>query len=198
MAEVTRLLVGVFVGGRGSRMGGIAKGLLPAPESKATLIERLLGEIARAAPGAEVVLVGDSTSYATLRLRTVDDTPRDIGPLGGLLGLLLHAEQQGAEQVLALACDLPRLDAAVLERLLTAHSGASALVVEQDGVRNPLIARYRTREALPAARAVTAAGKRSLQAVLDRLAEGVRTLPLTVAEAALVDDWDSPEDVRRG
>lgn len=179
-------------------MGGVAKGLLQAPESEATLIERLLGEIARAAPGAEIVLVGDSTSYASLRLPTVDDAPRDIGPLGGLLGLLQHAEQQGTELALALACDLPRLDATVLERLLTADSGASALVVEQNGVRNPLIARYRMREALPAARAALAGGKRSLQAVLDRLADGVRPLPLTAAEAALVDDWDHPEDVRRG
>jgi molybdopterin-guanine dinucleotide biosynthesis protein A len=198
MTKDARLLVGVFVGGRGSRMGGVAKGLLKVPDSEMTLLERLLGELARAAPGAEVVLVGDATSYAAAGLRGVDDAPRGVGPLGGLLGLLLDAEQRGAELVLALACDLPRIDAALLTRLLNEAVTASALVAAQDGVRNPLVARYQVAAALPAARGALQAGERSLQAVLDRLAAGVRTLPLTAAEAARLDDWDSPEDVQRG
>lgn len=196
MAEAARLLVGIFVGGRGSRMGGVAKGLLKAPNSEATLVERLLGELAHAAPDAEVVLVGDATAYGALALRSVDDAPRGIGPLGGLLGLLLYAEQRGAEHALALACDLPRLDVALLTRLLNDDVGASALVVEQAGVRNPLVARYRAQTALPAAREVLQAGKRSLQAVLDRLGDGVQTLPVSAAEAATVADWDSPEDMQ--
>ena len=196
MAEASRLLVGVFVGGRGSRMGGVAKGLLKAPDSEATLIERLLSELASAAPDAEVVLVGDAARYAAYGRRTVDDSPRGIGPLGGLLGLLLEAERTRASTVLALACDLPRLDAALLARLLDEDVAANALVVEQNGVRNPLVARYRVIAALPAARQVMQAGKRSLQAVLDHLAEGVHTLTISPAEAAKLDDWDSPEDVR--
>jgi molybdopterin-guanine dinucleotide biosynthesis protein A len=198
MTEAARLLVGIFVGGRGSRMGGVAKGLLQAPDSETTLVQRLLAEVESAAPGAEVVLVGDTTAYAALGLRTVDDAPHGIGPLGGLLGLLLAAEQRGAELALALACDLPRLDAALLRRLLNEADDAGALVVAQQGVRNPLIARYRVATTLPAARAALDAGKRSLQAVLDRLADGVQALPLTPAEGALVDDWDYPEDVQRG
>jgi len=198
MAEGARLLVGIFVGGRGSRMGGVAKGLLKAPDSEATLVERLLGELGRAAPDAEVVLVGDATPYAALGRRAVEDSPRGVGPLGGLVGLLLEGERQGAELALALACDLPRLDAALLTRLLHEAVSANALVVELAGVRNPLLARYRIAAALPAARQVLQAGKRSLQAVLDALAEGVQTLPMNAAEAARVDDWDSPEDVRRG
>jgi molybdopterin-guanine dinucleotide biosynthesis protein A len=198
MAEASRLLVGIFVGGRGSRMGGVAKGLLKAPDSEATLVERLRGELGRAAPDAEVVLVGDATSYEASGLRVVDDAPRGIGPLGGLLGLLLDAEQKHASTVLAVACDLPRLDAGLLTRLLAEGVTANALVVEQEGVRNPLVARYRVAVALPAARRVMQAGKRSLQAVLDVLAEGVQTLPLSATEAAKLDDWDSPEDMQRG
>jgi molybdenum cofactor guanylyltransferase len=198
MPEAARSLVGIFVGGRGSRMGGVAKGLLKAPDSEATLVERLLGELASAAPDADVVLVGDATPYAALGLRAVDDAPRGIGPLGGLLGLLLEAERITASHALALACDLPRLDAALLTRLLNEAVSANALVVPQAGVRNPLVARYRVAVALPAAREVMQAGKRSLQAVLDALAEGVQTLPVSATEAAKLDDWDSPEDVQRG
>lgn len=198
MAEGARLLVGIFVGGRGSRMGGVAKGLLKAPGSEATLVERLLGELSGAASGAEVVLVGDATAYGAFALRSVDDAPAGIGPLGGLMGLLLAAEQRGAEQALALACDLPRLHAALLTRLLNEATSANALVVEQEGVRNPLLARYRVAAALPAARQVLQSGKRSLQAVLDALADGVHTLPVSPAEAVTLGDWDSPEDVQRG
>jgi len=197
MSEASRVLVGIFVGGRGSRMGGVAKGLLKAPASEATLIERLLGELSRAAPGAEVVLVGHSSAYAALGLRAVDDAPSGIGPLGGLVGLLLDAEQRGSELALALACDLPRLDAELLQRLLNEAASATAFVAEQAGVRNPLVARYRVAAALPAAREVMQGGKRSLQAVLDRLSD-VQTLTISAAEAGRLDDWDSPEDVRRG
>jgi molybdopterin-guanine dinucleotide biosynthesis protein A len=178
MSEASRVLVGIFVGGRGSRMGGVAKGLLKAPASEATLIERLLGELSRAAPGAEVVLVGHSSAYAALGLRAVDDAPSGIGPLGGLVGLLLDAE--------------------LLQRLLNEAASATAFVAEQAGVRNPLVARYRVAAALPAAREVMQGGKRSLQAVLDSLSDGVQTLTISAAEAGRLDDWDSPEDVRRG
>jgi molybdopterin-guanine dinucleotide biosynthesis protein A len=113
-----------------------------------------------------------------------------------LLGLLLEAERSQASTVLALACDLPRLDAALLTRLLDEGVTASSLVVEQNGVRNPLVARYRVSAALPAAREVMQTGKRSLQAVLDQLADGVQTLQVSAAEAAKLDDWDSPEDMQ--
>ena len=50
---------------------------------------------------------------------TVPDVPRpDLGPLGGLCGALLHAERLGYDALLSIGCDTPRLDRAVIERLL--------------------------------------------------------------------------------
>jgi molybdopterin-guanine dinucleotide biosynthesis protein A len=190
-----RIIVGVFVGGRGTRMGGAAKGLLPAPDSGLTLIERMLGELRIAVPFAEVVLVGDAELYAGLGLASVADAPPGIGPLGGLLGLLEHAERLGVTQVLALACDLPFVRGEFLSRLL--REGGAAVVTETGGVRNPLVARYVVSRALPAARGVLETGGRSLQAVLDRLGNGVVTLALSAAEQASLEDWDTPDDVQR-
>jgi molybdenum cofactor guanylyltransferase len=192
-----RLLVGIFVGGRGSRMGGVAKGLLKAPNSEATLVERLRAELASALPNAQVVLVGAAEAYATVGLGVVSDEPPGVGPLGGLIGLLAQAERRGAAQVLALACDLPRIGAAVLRRLADESTDKAAVVVAQGEIRNPLIARYAVAQALPEARDVLGTGKRSLQAVLDRLGDGVATLRLTPAEAATLDDWDTPDDVHQ-
>jgi molybdenum cofactor guanylyltransferase len=192
----TPLVVGIFVGGRGSRLGGVAKGWLKAPDSDQSLIERLLAELERAVPKAEIVLVGGAEAYASLGLPTVTDTPADVGPLGGLLGLLEYAAGRSARFALVLSCDLPRLNAAILTRLARENTDLGALVTAQAGVRNPLIARYAVAEALPAARDVLSRGARSLQAVLDALGRGVAVLPLTGDEQALLGDWDTPEDVR--
>lgn len=190
-----RLVVGIFVGGQGSRMGGVAKGLLRAPGSELSLVERLAAEALAASPNAEIVLVGAATAYARLPWPAIADEPTGIGPLGGLIGLLAHAVGAQSSRVLALACDLPRLDREVIARLLVEQTELSVLAAEHEGVRNPLIARYDSAAALVAARNVLATGKRSLQAVLDALAPRVGTLQ---ASASTLDDWDTLTEVRRG
>jgi len=117
-------------------MGGVAKGLLKAPNSEATLIERLLSELGRALPDAEVVLVGRAEAYAAFGLSAIKDEPPGVGPIGGLLGLLAYAERQGAASALALACDLPRIDAELLRRLVHENAGVGALVAMQSEIRN--------------------------------------------------------------
>lgn len=194
MAEA-RLLVGILVGGSGSRMGGVAKGLLKAPNSETTLVERLRAELASALPNAEVVLVGAADAYVDVGLSAVTDEPSGVGPIGGLIGLLADAERRGATHVLALACDLPRIGSTLLQRLAAEETDKAAVVAVQGEIRNPLIARYAVARALQAARDVLGTGKRSLQAVLDRLDDSVATLRLTAAEAATLDDWDTPDDV---
>lgn len=176
-------------------MGGVAKGLLKAPGSKQTLLERLLGELRLGLPDAPVVLVGDAAAYAFSELPVVSDAPASVGPIGGLGGLLLHAHEHGAAHALALACDLPRIQAPLLARLGTETPKAAALFTLQDGIRNPLVARYHVPRALPAVEQVVSAGKRSLQAVLDALGADVEQLSLTPEEARTLDDWDTPEDV---
>lgn len=197
MTSGARLVIGIFVGGRGSRMGGVAKGLLKAPSSETTLVERLRAELARALPDAELVLVGAAEAYAGLGVGAIGDEPVGVGPLGGLIGLLAHAEQRGATYALVLACDLPRVAAPLLQRLGTEAPSASVLITTQGDVKNPLLARYTVAEALPAARATLEAGKRSLQAVLERLTNGAVVMALSPAEAASVEDWDNPEDMQK-
>lgn len=188
------LLVGVFVGGRGSRLGGVAKGLLKAPLSEQTLLERLLGEIRAALGEVPLVLVGEASAYPS-SLPAIADAPPGVGPIGGLGGLLRHAQESSKSQVITLACDLPYLRASLISRLAKEHVDAAALVAHLDGVRNPLVARYDVAHALPAVQSVVAAGQRALQAVLDSL--DARLLPLSPEEASTLVDWDTPEDVRR-
>ena len=104
-AARNQVVLGVFVGGRGARMGGSAKGLLATPADGEPFAARLV-RLAR--PLGEVVLVGDGRAYATLGVAALPDAVVGIGPLGGLLALLRHAERAGAGVAIALACDMAR------------------------------------------------------------------------------------------
>jgi len=190
-----KILVGVFVGGRGTRLGGVQKGLLKAKDSELTLIERLLGELRLALPHADVALVGSSNAYAHLGMAALVDAPPGVGPLGGLLALLQEGERRQLEHAIALACDLPFIAHPLLARLAHEKPNAAVVIAETEGLRNPLVARYAVTRALPAARSVLASGRRSLQAVLDTLGEGVERLALAQAETESLRDWDRPEDL---
>ena len=191
------MLAGIFVGGLSRRMQGRPKGLLPSPEPGLSVIERLIG-VVRELGAVEIVLVGDATPYATLGLPSVGDDPPGLGPIGGLLGLLERARRGPQRGVLALACDLPYVTAALLERLLLADPRAAAVVPRVDGVLQPLCARYVADVCLPVARAAVEAGERALFRVVERLGERAVVMELGAAEAGSLRDWDTPEDVRRG
>src|SRR5690349_14825550 len=110
-------LVGIFAGGRGTRMGGLDKAWLRLPSGEA-LIERWLRVCA--AVQLEAVMVGGNAPSGVVSI--VDDPP-GIGPLGGLHGLLDHA---GGRPVIAVACDMPYVTEALLHKLATHPSLAPA------------------------------------------------------------------------
>lgn len=190
---VSSAVIGLFVGGRGSRMGGAAKGLLMAPDG-GTLIERLLARAQEAAPGMPVLLVGRAEAYAHLALPALVDEPAGVGPLGGLRALLLHARAEARDYALALSCDLPFVSAALLRRLLVDEPSALALAPRDGTLWSPLTARYhvRTLETLDAS---LAAGEHSLQRVFGRLGADARELALSEAARRELRDWDSPADM---
>ncbi|HEY0468398.1 MAG TPA: NTP transferase domain-containing protein [Polyangiaceae bacterium] len=190
----SRLTIGIFVGGQGTRMGGVAKGLLRVPDGTETLIDRLLRQCARAAPEAAVCLVGQSTAYATLGLPQLQDDPVGVGPLGGLRALLLRASAHQSDLALALACDLPFLDEAVISALILPLSGA-ARVPFVDGRLQPLAAAYAPAATLSAVDGSLALGKHALMNVLDQLGPQLERLEFSDERAHALRDWDTPEDM---
>lgn len=189
------LTIGLFVGGAGKRMGGVAKGLLRVPEGSETLIARLLRVCRAVAPSAKLYLVGEASAYAELGLPSVADEPAGIGPLGGLRGLLLRAQSEGSRAALALACDLPFLDESVLSALCAPLTHA-ARVPFADAFFQPLAGAYEPIATLQAIDRSRALGKHALLYVLQILGERVERFELAGAHARTLKDWDTPEDMR--
>lgn len=186
------LTLGLFVGGRGRRLGGVAKGNLRLA-SGGTVAEQLVARCRAAVPGAELVLVGAAEAYAMLGLPALADAPAGIGPLGGLRALLLHAQEQGHAHALALACDLPYLEARLIARLATEAPQASFLAPRSGAFWETLVARYAT-AALAAVDAALGDGERALKRVVARLGERAVELRVSEQERAELRDWDEPGD----
>jgi molybdopterin-guanine dinucleotide biosynthesis protein A len=187
------LEVGLFVGGRGSRFGGAAKGNLRLA-SGLRLIERLVGVARGALPEAPLVLVGRRPEYADLGLETLADAPAGIGPLGGLRALIAHAAAEGRAGAIALACDLPFVTTELVQRLAIETPDAELFAPREAGIWHALAARYAVR-ALPAIDAAIAAGEHSLQKLFVRVGSGAAPLLVEGDELEALRDWDSPGDV---
>jgi molybdopterin-guanine dinucleotide biosynthesis protein A len=173
-------------------MGFVAKGNLPSPEPDGrTLIERLAREAA-AAGLSRVVLAGDARAYARTGLEVIEDRREVHGPLAGLAGL---CDREAAPFVLV-ACDMPSVSASLLARVARGSAAAVLAAREPDGRWQPMCAWFdpaRVRAALDSA---LVDGVRSFQGLFARLA--IEELSLSEPERRELEDWDTPEDVRRG
>ena len=191
-------LAGIFVGGASRRMGR-PKGLLCAPGTDETLIERLVG-VARAS-GAEPVLLGDAAPYAGLApdVPRLADRPRGIGPLGGLAALL---DRAGDRYAISLACDMPYVDGGALRALMAALDDDDRATADVVATRRgpgaplePMLALWRAPRVRPALAEALGEGARSFQALFAALR--VAEPELTPALARALVEWATPEDVGR-
>lgn len=195
------VLVGIFVGGRSSRMGR-AKGLIPAPQgvrelseegaSTGTLIERLL-VISEQVVGCPTVLVGRHAEYEGLGRPMVEDSMENAGPLGGLVTLLAEAERRGCSHAVALACDLPYLSGELLRRLVCSPAPELVVCPRSEGKYQPLFARYSV-ECAALARACLARNELGLQPIIKAFSTHV--LDVDETEQVQLIDWDTPEDIQ--
>jgi molybdenum cofactor guanylyltransferase len=164
--------IGIFVGGRSSRMGR-PKGLLVTASGE-TLLQRTLRI---AASVGDVVVVGDASEYG---VASIADEPPGIGPLGGLHSLLMKGD------AIAVACDMPYFEARHLRQLIDAPGEIAA--PRREGRWEPLFARY-SQSILPTIEARIANRQHSLQPLFANATE-------VAIEPDALRDWDTPDDTR--
>ncbi|MDG1986035.1 MAG: molybdenum cofactor guanylyltransferase [Planctomycetota bacterium] len=166
----------VFAGGESRRMGQ-DKALLPWPSSAGgvTLMERAARALEALGCAVEVAR-GSRGAGEDIGRPVIHDVVEGAGPLAGLVASLERAEELGLAGVVALACDMPLVQADELRPLLRAVDGDSseacrAAMWVVDHREQPLCAVY-SLACLPAARAAFGAGKRRLVAIFDPDATG--------------------------
>ena len=129
----------ILAGGRARRLGGADKASLPIGDAR--IIDRQLAALSAVADDIRIV-ANDRDRYAGLGLRVIPDAVTERGPLGGLYTALLDASH---DRMLVLACDLPFVTAALLQRLV-AESGTGqeidAVVPRSARGLEPLCALY--------------------------------------------------------
>jgi molybdopterin-guanine dinucleotide biosynthesis protein A len=194
--------IGIFVGGKGLRMGGVAKANLI--HDGRTILERTLDccsaawtSLFGASVSPSIYLVGESSAYVTGGVQRIADEPSGVGPMGGLraFSMALPPHTSG----LVIAGDLPFLSPQLIARLVVEAPAAAVLAPrESDGRWQPLFARYLPELVLPVIDAALASGETSLQRLFARLGARAQSLELSTTERELLRDWDRPCDVIAG
>jgi len=113
----------ILAGGRGTRMGGVEKGLLDWRGRP--LIAHLIDALA---PQVDHILINANRAherYAIFGLPIIRDSPdfEGMGPLAGMHTALSHAT---TERVICVPCDMPELPDHLVARLLQATQADSA------------------------------------------------------------------------
>lgn len=152
----------LLCGGESRRMGQDKARLELAGR---TLLERVIDTL-NDLDAPIVLATGPTDRYAELGVERVLDAPGHVGPAAGLLAAI---EQRTADRYVLVACDMPRLDARLLDALVE-RAQADDLDVcffESETGREPLCAVYSHR-ILDLLQAAQAEGNRRVTAFLDQ------------------------------
>ncbi|MDX6366790.1 MAG: hypothetical protein QOK30_1866 [Nocardioidaceae bacterium] len=185
----------VLAGGGGRRLGGLDKAALRI--GRVPLLDRSLEAVAGA---SRIVVVGPARAVPSGVL-VVSDRPPGGGPVSALAAAVPTLR---SALVVVLACDMPFVTAAVVERLVAAGGALDhdpdvgrvdgALLVDGDGRRQYLAAAYR----VPAlTRALGDAGPphgQSMRSLVRRLT--VAEVAANPGETLDIDTWDDAERSR--
>lgn len=174
----------VLAGGRGTRLGGVAKGLIRLRNGE-TVVERLLGLTS----GLAFVSTNHPEWYERLEVPLIADVVPDKGAPGGLVTGLAVAP---TEWVTIVACDMPFVTRAMIDRLHErTHGGADVVCFTRQGELEPLVGVYR--------RSLCFDWEPRLEGnpSVKELASSVRLDTLEAEEPTRLISLNSPDDFRR-
>jgi molybdopterin-guanine dinucleotide biosynthesis protein A len=117
----------ILAGGRATRLGGKLKGLIQLPSGE-TIIEQLLAEFALAGFPNPIICSAGHTEYACTGKVLVPDQVPGIGPMGGIAVALGYYSGR-TDAVLFSPCDMPKLTASELTRLVDEFQATTAQIV---------------------------------------------------------------------
>ncbi len=136
----SRVSAAILAGGRARRLGGVDKAALLLGRSR--IIDRQLAILTSLAEDV-LIVANEATRYAGFQLPVIPDLVPGAGALGGIYTALEAARH---ELVVIVACDLPFVTQALLDRLIVeASDEVDAVVPRSSRGLEPLCAVYRKR-----------------------------------------------------
>ena len=150
----------ILCGGRSTRMGQDKATLLAGHE---TFLERAI-RVARESAD-DVIVVARAAQQVPPDVRVVHDPVEDLGPLAGIAEGLAASS---TDLNIVIACDMPLIKPAVLQRLVESIGDHDACVAVVDGHASVLCGVYRSRVA-PIATQLLDRGERRVTAFVDQL-----------------------------
>jgi molybdenum cofactor guanylyltransferase len=177
----------VLAGGHSRRMGRDKALLAFPPIPGRTVVEHIVAQLGSRV-GRVLVSGGDPARYARIGLEVVPDREPDQGPMMAVASALARSDR---ELNLVVACDMPELPLALVDRLLAAaRAGAEiAVPVTAEGHYEPLFAVYR-RAILDRLDAAPARGSRGLRAVYPEC----DTRPVRLGAGERLVNMNTPEE----
>lgn len=153
------VVTGIILAGGSSVRLGQDKALIDAGGE--TLIERVVRRLEGAVERI-VLVTNEPERYAFLGLSMVGDVYPDIGTLGGLHAGLAAIETPYG---IAVGCDMPFLNPALLRYMISLQSGCDAVIPRVGRYREPLHALYARSCAARFAQAIEAGHRRIVRAL---------------------------------
>jgi molybdopterin-guanine dinucleotide biosynthesis protein A len=187
-----RLTAAILAGGRGTRLGGVDKSALVIDGQR--LIDRQLAVLGRLADHLLIVATQPGR-FAALGVPVVSDLVPDSGALGGLHTAISAAS---SDLTLVVACDMPFLTEAFLQRVVEgAGPDVDAAVPCVDGRLHPLAAAYRRTCLPPLARRLEARRLRVVDFLSDVTVRQIGQEELTALDpdGTVLFNVNTPDDV---
>ena len=185
MTNGPALAAAILAGGRARRLGGINKATLRV--GALAIIDRQL-PVLRALANEIFVVGRDDPAWTARGLRAVADEVADAGPLGGIYTAI---RQSPCERTLVVACDLPFLSAAFLQRLAAVRD-ADLVIPRSARGYEPLCAIY-SRACEAGIHGRLARGEYEAS----RLPAGIRVAEIAVDDDLSVVNVNTPHDYER-
>lgn len=125
----------VLAGGKSSRMGADKGLLLFRGKPLVTWTTELLGGFCH-----RILISSNNKDYEVFGYQVVEDVYKDSGPMSGIASCLAVSE---SEVNLVLTCDMPFVDATVIEALIQqSGSGMFVIPLDERGFAEPLCGIY--------------------------------------------------------
>ncbi len=140
----------------------------------------------------EIIIVSDNPEYDKFKLKRINDSIKDAGPLAGLYSGLQASK---TELNLVLSCDIPLMNTKTLQKLIDQVSDEIDVIqIKSKGKDMPLIALY-NRQCKTVCYKLLMQGERRLRVALEQLK--VKTITLDEFQEKFTENINTQDDLKK-